>query len=147
MRKMSLAGLLAVSLFLPLTALAQPAAPDTQPTAPRMEPPAPRMEQPAAPDADAEPSPSAEPERRARPARKGRRGQTGKRAECLDQARTKGLRRNAMRDAALICYQEARLDCLKKAVADGVAPRERRDYIANCLGEEPRGSRPSRRER
>jgi len=140
MRKISLAGLLAVSLFLPLTALAQPAAPDTQPTTPR-------MEQPAAPDADAEPSPSAEPERRARPARKGRRGQTGKRAECLDQARTKGLRRNAMRDAALICYQEARLDCLKKAVADGVAPRERRDYIANCLGEEPRGSRPSRRER
>jgi len=138
MRKMSLAGLLAASLFLPLTALAQSPAPDTEPTAPR-------MEQPPAPEAA--PSPSAEPEKRMRPARKGRRGQTGKRAECREQARTKGFRRDAMRDAAMICYQEARLDCLKKAVADGIAPRERREYIANCLGEEPRSARPSRRDR
>lgn len=75
-----------------------------------------------------------------RPRRGSRRGAsaTGKRAECRDQARAKGLAGLPMRDAALICYQEARLDCLKKAVADGIAPRERREHIAECLGEEPR---------
>ncbi len=127
MRRLSLALLAAAILVLPHAVLAQ--APASEP------PPAPRSE----PAPGAATGQDAEPEKPARP-RRGRRGRaaTGKRAECRNQAKAQGLRRSAARDAATICWQEARLDCLKKAIADGVMPRERRAFIANCMGEEPR---------
>jgi hypothetical protein len=136
MRSVSFAGVLLVLLLLSQASWAQ--TPETRPAtepSPQTEP-APATRRP----------PPAEPEREALPRRAGRGGRnaTGKRGECRAEARNKGLRGRPMQDAALICYQEARLDCLKKAVAEGVERRDRRTYIAECLGEEPRRRRSDR---
>lgn len=131
MRTALLAGIATVLLLLPEMGMAQTGAP-TEPTpqtapAPDATPPAP----------DATP-PASNAARRA--ARRGR--ASGKRGECRQEARRQGLRGRKAADHAVICLQEARLECLKKAVADGIAGRGRRDYIRNCMGEEERSQRP-----
>jgi hypothetical protein len=44
------------------------------------------------------------------------------------------MRGSERRDFTQVCVLEARLACLKQAIAERVQGRERRDYIRKCLG-------------
>jgi len=65
---------------------------------------------------------------------RGQRQPDPKRAVCQDKVRKQGLRGQQMRDQQLICIEEARLACTKKAVEQKIPNRERRDFIRNCTG-------------
>jgi hypothetical protein len=46
----------------------------------------------------------------------------------------KGMRGPDLQDYVLVCVAEARLACLKQAVAQKVRGAERRDFLNSCLG-------------
>jgi hypothetical protein len=47
---------------------------------------------------------------------------------------TRGHRGADLRDFAVVCLAEARLTCLKQAVAQKVRGTDRRDFMGRCLG-------------
>jgi len=53
---------------------------------------------------------------------------------CLQDGTTKGHRGADLRDYAVVCLAEARLTCLKQAVAQKVRGSDRRDFMGRCLG-------------
>ncbi len=53
---------------------------------------------------------------------------------CLQDGATKGHRGADLRDYAVVCLAEARLTCLKQAVAQKVRGTDRRDFMGRCLG-------------
>jgi subtilisin family serine protease len=53
---------------------------------------------------------------------------------CLQDGATKGHRGADLRDYATVCLAEARLTCLKQAVAQKVRGTDRRDFMGRCLG-------------
>ena len=60
---------------------------------------------------------------------------TSKYAECRKEARAQNLRGPDLRDHMQICMLEARLNCLKEAVAQKVRPGfPRRRFMRRCMG-------------
>ena len=57
-----------------------------------------------------------------------------KRSACRQEGTNKGMRGPDLRDYVAVCVLEARLACLKQAVAEKVRPPARRDFINKCLG-------------
>jgi hypothetical protein len=58
-----------------------------------------------------------------------------KRSECRKEARDQNLSGPDLRDHMQICIMEARLNCLKQAVAQKVRGRFRREgFIRRCMG-------------
>jgi len=53
---------------------------------------------------------------------------------CLQDGANRGHRGADLRDYAVVCLAEARLTCLKQAVAQKVRGPERRDFMGRCLG-------------
>jgi Subtilase family len=53
---------------------------------------------------------------------------------CLQGGMNRGHRGADLRDYAVVCLAEARLSCLKQAVAQKVRGPERRDFMGRCLG-------------
>jgi hypothetical protein len=53
---------------------------------------------------------------------------------CLQDGMNRGHRGADLRDYAVVCLAEARLTCLKQAVAQKVRGPERRDFMGRCLG-------------
>jgi Subtilase family len=53
---------------------------------------------------------------------------------CVQDGMTRGHRGADLRDYAVVCLAEARLTCLKQAVAQKVRGPERRDFMGRCLG-------------
>jgi hypothetical protein len=58
-----------------------------------------------------------------------------KQAACGQEGSKKGMRGVDLQDYVAICVLEARLACLKQAVADKIRPPSRRDFISKCMGE------------
>jgi hypothetical protein len=58
---------------------------------------------------------------------------TGKWLTCRTQAQT--LQGQDKKDQIELCVAEARLDCLKQAIAQKVVGPERRDFIKTCMTE------------
>jgi hypothetical protein len=57
-----------------------------------------------------------------------------KRQACRQNAVAKGLRGGPdMTDYVIVCVSEARLGCLKQAVAQKIRGPERRDFLNRCL--------------
>jgi psiF repeat-containing protein len=56
-----------------------------------------------------------------------------KRQACRQDAGTKGVRGADLWDYVTVCVSEARLACLKQAVAQKVHGPERRDFMNRCL--------------
>ena len=56
-----------------------------------------------------------------------------KRQACRQDAAIKGVRASEMPDYIAACVDEARLTCLKQAVAQKVAGLQRRDFMKRCL--------------
>jgi hypothetical protein len=58
-----------------------------------------------------------------------------KRADCRTAALSLRGEKQDWMDQYQLCMAQARIDCLKEAIAKKVVEREqRRDYIKNCLG-------------
>jgi len=57
-----------------------------------------------------------------------------KRSACRQEGTNKGMRGPDLRDYVAVCVLEARLACLKQAVAEKIRPPARRDFINKCLG-------------
>jgi hypothetical protein len=90
-------------------------------SAQQMGAPPPDNAPPAAPPAAAAPPPAAAvPQSNTKP------------VDCRAQAREKGLRGPAIRDAMTICREEQRLACTKEAVERNIPNAQRRDFIRNC---------------
>ena len=53
---------------------------------------------------------------------------------CVQDGMTRGHRGADLRDFAVVCLAEARLTCLKQAVAQKVRGTDRRDFMGRCLG-------------
>jgi hypothetical protein len=53
---------------------------------------------------------------------------------CLQDGMNKGRRGADLRDYAVVCLAEARLTCLKQAVAQKMRGPDRRDFMGRCLG-------------
>ena len=53
---------------------------------------------------------------------------------CVQDGMTRGHRGADLRDFATVCLAEARLTCLKQAVAQKVRGTDRRDFMGRCLG-------------
>ncbi len=53
---------------------------------------------------------------------------------CREEGRGKGLRGWDLVDYAQICAAQARLDCIKDAVAKKIRGPGRKDYIKTCMG-------------
>ena len=53
---------------------------------------------------------------------------------CLQDGMNRGHRGADLRDYAVVCLAEARLTCLKQAVAQRVRGPDRRDFMGRCLG-------------
>jgi Subtilase family len=53
---------------------------------------------------------------------------------CVQDGMNRGHRGADLRDYAVVCLAEARLSCLKQAVAQKVRGPERRDFMGRCLG-------------
>src|SRR5262249_55228549 len=56
-----------------------------------------------------------------------------KRQACRQDAAIKGVRASEMPGYIAVCMDEARLTCLKQAVAQKVTGLERRDFMKRCL--------------
>jgi|RhiMethySRZTD1v2_1073278.scaffolds.fasta_scaffold3707260_1 hypothetical protein len=54
---------------------------------------------------------------------------------CRQEGTKKGMRGPDLQDYVVVCVLEARLACLKQAVADKIRPPARRDFISKCMGE------------
>jgi hypothetical protein len=57
-----------------------------------------------------------------------------KRSACRQEGTNKGMRGADLQDYVAVCVLEARLACLKQAVAEKIRPPARRDFINKCLG-------------
>jgi len=57
-----------------------------------------------------------------------------KRFACRQEGMNKGMRGPDLQDYVVVCLAEARLACLKQAVAQKVHGAERRDFLNSCLG-------------
>lgn len=67
-------------------------------------------------------------------AREGRRLALRKKAaSCRKDGAGKGLREQDLRDHVAVCVQEARLACLKQAIAQKIRGQERINFIDKCL--------------
>ena len=76
------------------------------------------------------PSPEAAPSDQATP-----RAPTGaKRSACRQEGTNKGMQGADLQDYVAVCVLEARLACLKQAVAEKIRPPARRDFISKCMG-------------
>jgi hypothetical protein len=60
-------------------------------------------------------------------------GVRAKRQACRQEGQGKGQRGADLQDYVVVCVAEARLTCLKQAVADKVRGQARRDFINKCL--------------
>lgn len=61
-------------------------------------------------------------------------GQTAaKRAACRGAGIKDGLRGQALSDHVQLCFEEAKLACLKDAIAKKVTGKDRKDFIQKCL--------------
>ncbi len=58
-----------------------------------------------------------------------------KRAACKEAGTKAGLHGADLNDHVQVCIEEARLACLKQAVAQKVRGTERRDFILKCIDE------------
>jgi hypothetical protein len=58
---------------------------------------------------------------------------TGKRMTCRNSAQA--LQGQDKRDQMQLCMEQARLDCLKQAIAKKVIGPQRRDFIKTCMTE------------
>jgi len=76
----------------------------------------------------AQPAPSAAP----KPATPAASPTGGKRDHCRAQASS--LRGPERADSMQLCMEEARLACLKQAIAEKVAGPARKDYLKSCVG-------------
>ena len=57
-----------------------------------------------------------------------------KRFACRQDGTNKGMRGADLQDYVAVCLLEARLACLKQAVADKIRPPARRDFMSKCMG-------------
>jgi hypothetical protein len=55
-------------------------------------------------------------------------------AACLQQGAAKGMRGFELRDFTVVCVAEARLICLRQAVAQKLQGPDRKEFIGRCLG-------------
>jgi len=53
---------------------------------------------------------------------------------CAQEGTSKGMRGPELRDYTVVCLAEARLTCLKQAVAQKVRGSDRKDFMGKCLG-------------
>jgi hypothetical protein len=58
-----------------------------------------------------------------------------KRSACRQEGINKNMRGADLQDYVAVCVLEARLACLKQAVAEKIRPPARRDFIRKCMGE------------
>ncbi|HMN73374.1 MAG TPA: hypothetical protein PKA55_16050 [Rhodoblastus sp.] len=77
----------------------------------------------------AQPAPSTDAPKPAAPAAS---PAVSKRANCRAQASS--LRGPERADSMQLCMEEARLDCLKQAIAEKVVGAARKDYLKSCVG-------------
>ena len=87
--------------------------------APEASPPAPDTSQPANAPARAKPTPNP--------------GDALRRSACREKV-DQSLKGPDLNDAMLVCVAEARLDCLKQAVADKVRGKKREAFMGTCKG-------------
>jgi hypothetical protein len=57
-----------------------------------------------------------------------------KRVACRQEGTNKGMRGADLQDYVAVCVLEARLACLKQAVAEKIRSPARRDFISKCMG-------------
>lgn len=57
-----------------------------------------------------------------------------KRADCRASAKTAQGDKQDKLDQYQLCLAQARIDCLKEAIAKKVVGVQRRDYVKNCVG-------------
>jgi hypothetical protein len=57
-----------------------------------------------------------------------------KRRACRQDGTSKSMSGPDLQDYVAVCVLEARLACLKQAVAQKVRPPQRRDFIGKCMG-------------
>jgi hypothetical protein len=65
--------------------------------------------------------------------RSSRRERSEKMKACLEQGRAQNLRGPDLRDFASVCALEARLACLKQAVAAKARGAARKTFLAECM--------------
>ena len=82
------------------------------------------------------PAPSAPPPAAATPAQP-----STKPVDCRAQAREKGLRGQAVRDAIALCVEELRLACLKEAIDKKIVGKARGAFIRSCSGRPKAGDK------
>ena len=61
--------------------------------------------------------------------------------DCRAQAREKGLRGQAVRDAIALCVEELRTACLKEAIDKKIVGKARGAFIRSCSGRPKAGDR------
>jgi hypothetical protein len=59
---------------------------------------------------------------------------SAKQSACRQEGTNKGMQGADLRDYVAVCVLEARLACLKQAVAEKIRPPARRDFISKCMG-------------
>lgn len=79
-------------------------------------------------------APTAGPDDHAPAASNARAAVQKKRAACREAGTSQGLRGPDLQDQVAVCVLEARLACLKQAIAQKVRGRQRTDFIVKCLG-------------
>jgi hypothetical protein len=116
-----------LSVFLVVPAIAQQSAPPSDQPAP-----------PAAAAPSAAPSPDAPQPGAMDPSIRRGAGrattQNAKRAMCVNKLRAQGLRGRQMRDSIQLCLAEARVSCLKQAIAQKLSGAARKDFLKSCTG-------------
>jgi hypothetical protein len=56
---------------------------------------------------------------------------------CRKQQQAQGVRGQDLQDAVQICVAEARLDCLKQAIAAKARGQQRHSFIETCMNQTP----------
>jgi len=64
----------------------------------------------------------------------GTRAKSARRAMCRDKVRGQGANGMDRRDALRLCIQEAKVSCLKQAIAQKLEGAARKDFVRNCAG-------------
>jgi hypothetical protein len=109
----------------------QPAAGAPAASPPSSQPPPEQQPPPeTAPPAGTPPQQAAEPPEEREPPNTN----ASKRTVCLNKVRHQGLRGADRINAIQLCVEEARLSCLKKAIAQKINGPARRDYLRTCSG-------------
>jgi hypothetical protein len=123
------AAFLTACLVIP--AMAQQPAPPPDQSPPSAA--APPSDQPPPPPMGAQPDQPPPPGAMA-PGRDGAAGKSARRAMCRDKVRAQGPNGMDRRDALRLCLQEAKLSCLKQAIAQKLTGAARKDFVKNCAG-------------